>query len=146
MQTFLPYADFGKTAACLDWRRLGKQRVEAMQIWRLHREPVTRINFWRAHPAVRMWKGYEDALALYYNAIREEWIRRGYVNRMPRLPALCPEMPPWMGDERFHRSHQSNLLRKFEEHYAPFFPGVPDDLPYFWPVLLRGVEEPQELF
>ena len=28
MQTFLPYKDFGKTAKCLDYRRLGKQRVE----------------------------------------------------------------------------------------------------------------------
>jgi hypothetical protein len=32
LQTFLPYADFVKTAKCLDYRRLGKQRVEAFQI------------------------------------------------------------------------------------------------------------------
>lgn len=32
MQTFLPYADFSMSAKCLDYRRLGKQRVEAMQI------------------------------------------------------------------------------------------------------------------
>lgn len=33
MQTFLPYADFEKTAKCLDYKRLGKQRVEAWQIY-----------------------------------------------------------------------------------------------------------------
>lgn len=32
MQTFLPYKSFVKSAACLDMRRLGKQRVEAKQI------------------------------------------------------------------------------------------------------------------
>jgi len=35
MQTFLPYASFAKSAACLDNRRLGKQRVEAMQILKI---------------------------------------------------------------------------------------------------------------
>ena len=33
MQTFLPYSDFIKSAKCLDYRRLGKQRVEAWQIY-----------------------------------------------------------------------------------------------------------------
>ena len=32
MQTFLPYESFEKSAQTLDWRRLGKQRVEGMQI------------------------------------------------------------------------------------------------------------------
>mgnify|MGYP001181886526 FL=1 len=32
MQTFLPYESFRKSAEVLDWRRLGKQRVEGMQI------------------------------------------------------------------------------------------------------------------
>ena len=42
-------------------------------------------------------------------------------------------VPSWIGDDIFHRSHQSNLVRKFPEHYRPFFPDVPDDLPYVWP-------------
>lgn len=29
MQTFLPYPDFKKSAQCLDYRRLGKQRVDS---------------------------------------------------------------------------------------------------------------------
>ena len=32
MQTFLPFADFAETAAVLDHRRLGKQRIEVLQI------------------------------------------------------------------------------------------------------------------
>lgn len=33
MNTFLPYPEFDKSAACLDNKRLGKQRVEAWQIY-----------------------------------------------------------------------------------------------------------------
>lgn len=32
MQTFLPYKSFEQSAACLDNKRLGKQRVEVLQI------------------------------------------------------------------------------------------------------------------
>lgn len=32
MQTFLPYISFEESAACLDYRRLGKQRLEAKQL------------------------------------------------------------------------------------------------------------------
>lgn len=33
MQTFLPYADFAESASVLDQKRLGKQRVETLQIF-----------------------------------------------------------------------------------------------------------------
>ena len=32
MQTFLPYADFAQSAKVLDMKRLGKQRVEVLQL------------------------------------------------------------------------------------------------------------------
>ena len=51
MQTFLPYPDFTASAAALDPRRLGKQRVEALQVLR----GLTVAGYgWRHHPAVRM--------------------------------------------------------------------------------------------
>ena len=51
---------------------------------------------------------------------------------------LPPGEPPWwLGNEDFHRSHQSNLLRKDPVHYAIF--DVPDDLPYLWPMEEPGV-------
>lgn len=59
MMTFLPHEDFEKSAQSLDYRRLGKQRVEAMQIYNCLLKPTR----WKNHPAVLMWSGYEDALA-----------------------------------------------------------------------------------
>ena len=72
MQTFLPFADFAETARVLDGRRLGKQRVETLQILRALRVPGYG---WRHHPAVGMWAGYEEALARYGLQMCEE--RRG---------------------------------------------------------------------
>lgn len=62
MQSFLPYPDFARSARVLDDRRLGKQRVEALQIYRA----LTREKYgWRNHPAVLMWRSYDEALIAY---------------------------------------------------------------------------------
>ena len=63
MQTFLPYSNFKETASILDYRRLGKQRVEAMQII----NSIEKQTGWKHHPIVKMWEGYESALQLYFN-------------------------------------------------------------------------------
>ncbi len=142
MQTFLPYADFRETASVLDYRRLGKQRVEAFQIFRAMNGET---KGWRNHPAVLMWNGYETALALYAIAICDEWIARGYKDSMrPRFQQMLEDLgpalqtqttfPSWLGLEEFHKSHQSNLIRKFPEHYKPLWPDVPENLEYVWPV------------
>ena len=140
MQTFLPYADFDQTARTLDSRRLGKQRVEAFQILRGLSIP----DFgWRRHPAVRMWRGYEDALGLYMNACIREWIRRGYRNTLAFAETPDPALvapPPWLGDERLHASHRSNLLRKDPLYYGQFGWSEDAQLPYFWPVSPVGTE------
>lgn len=130
MQTFLPYADFRESAACLDPRRLGKQRVEAYQILRTLKG-ITRG--WRNHPAARMWEGHEAALGLYMNAMIDEWVLRGYQNNMAKARVTRARMPPWLGDEPLHASHRANLLRKQPEWYARF--GWTDDptLAYVWP-------------
>lgn len=90
MQTFLPVPDFGKSARILDWRRLGKQRLEPVIC-------IMAFSICRAssrHPAVRMWRGYEDALIDYGNKIILEWIDRGYVNNMLEHGIV---LPPWFG-------------------------------------------------
>ena len=150
MQTFLPDPDFEKTAALLDLRRLGKQRVEAMQILRA----LTRPTYgWKQHPAVLMWEGYEEALGAYAVAICREWCRRGHADTCeakilddltaaavaapPRSQAelgAVGALPPWLGDDAVHRSHRSALRRKDPAWYTDAFADVPDDLPYVWPV------------
>lgn len=134
MQTFLPYADLQESVRVLDYRRLGKQRVETFQVLNilLDRTPT---KGWRNHPVTRMWSGYESALQLYQNYTIQEWVNRGYKNNMQfeEILILSPQMPNWFGDEVFHRSHRSNLLRKDYEYYSQFF-DEPIDLEYSWPV------------
>ena len=141
MQTFLPYPNFTKTAKCLDYRRLGKQRVEAYQIFRVlmgwNKKNKHGKVAWANHPAVLMWEGYVPALGIYMNEMIGEWILRGYKNNMTMVfmhPNQVKEYPPWLGDEDFHNSHKSNLLRKDSEYYGKFNWGITDDLPYVWPV------------
>lgn len=134
MQTFLPYPDFAASAAALDSRRLGKQRVEAYQILRILRGEYAGRG-WRHHPAVAMWRGFEDALGLYMNAMIAEWVRRGYKNTMALYAAPAqPEMPPWLGDPALHAAYRSNLLRKAPDFYRQYGWTEPADLPYVWPV------------
>jgi hypothetical protein len=114
----------------LDWRRLGKQRVEARQILKT----LIVGGGWINHPAVKMWRGYESALIAYSNAAIMEWLRRGYRNTMEILPVECWLSPPWLGDLRFHASHRSNLLRKDPRYYGQFGWSEAPDLPYYWPV------------
>lgn len=134
MQTFLPYPDLLQSVKVLDYRRLGKQRVETFQVLNilLDRTPT---KGWRNHPVTRMWTGYEEALKLYQNFTIEEWIKRGYKNTMQleQLDYKRITLPPWFGNKDFHRSHRSNLLRKDYEYYSQYF-DEPADLEYYWPV------------
>ena len=131
MQTFLPYYGFYRCAQVLDYRRLGKQRLEAYQIYHFIRTGAG--GSYQRHPALLMWRGYEAALAQYYNAMRDEWIERGYNNTMPALNIGPGPMPPWLFDDRLTDSHRSNLLRKDPLWYGQFNWTVPNDLPYWWP-------------
>lgn len=134
MQTFLPYECFLESLQCLDYRRLGKQRVEAMQILRILRG-TSKSNAWINHPAVLMWEGYEEALTSYMNFCIDEWVWRGYKNSMQHGIILGPILyPPWLGDPDFHASHRSNLLRKDYDFYSKYNWTESLDLPYVWPV------------
>ena len=79
MQTFMPYTKYHKVAKTLDYRRLGKQRVEAMQTYN---QITTGKGGYPHHPINKMWEGYESSLADYTNAMITEWIARGYNNSM----------------------------------------------------------------
>ncbi|KOU08529.1 cytoplasmic protein [Streptomyces sp. NRRL F-5755] len=150
MQTFLPYPDFAASAAVLDARRLGKQRVETLQVLRGLTVPGYG---WRHHPAVRMWQGYEEALVRYGLEMCREWTEAGrrdtcattlatdFGAYRPRASIRsytelsdAGELPNWLGDPAFHRSHQSALVTKDPGHYRAYFPDVPEGVGYVWPV------------
>jgi Pyrimidine dimer DNA glycosylase len=149
VQTFLPFPDFAASAAALDDRRLGKQRVEALQVLRA----LTWTTYgWKHHPAVRMWVGCPDGIAAYGLAVCAEWTGRGRPDTCaatistdltaagrpaPRTQAELArhcELPEWLGDERVHRSHRSALVRKDPAFYGPLFPDADPEEDYFWPV------------
>ena len=132
MQTFLPYKNFSSSLKVLDWRRLGKQRVEAMQILNVLLDR-TETKGWRNHPITRMWEGYEPALQLYHNLCIEEWINRGYNNNMLLEDITEPIIyPDWLGNEKFHSSHRANLIRKDYGYYSQFNWKENSELPYVW--------------
>ncbi|MFV2020827.1 MSMEG_6728 family protein [Micromonospora sp. LOL_023] len=148
MQTFLPYPDFADCAAVLDPRRLGKQRVEALQVLRGLTVPGYG---WRHHPAVLMWRGHEEALVCYGLAICQAWTSGGRADtvasslrrelaaargvrqvREQALLAAAGDLPSWLGRPDLHLSHRSALLHKQPEYYRRWFGDLPA-LPYVWP-------------
>ena len=149
MQTFLPVADFDESARLLDSPRLGKQRVETLQVLRALELPDYG---WASHPVVTMWRGRTAGLVGYGRAMVREWRRRGFADTTDaQIAEFAPSaagrsqaelaaaglLPSWVGDEALHRSHRSNLIAKDPEFYRGRFTDLfgpePDDLPYVWP-------------
>lgn len=141
MQTFVPLADFHRSAKAMDLKRLGKQIIESQQIFKALSIPEYG---WKNHPATKMWDGHRLALVKYTKCFNQEWFKRrgshhgGYLNLLSIVTEMEIdyeefEMPEWWGREDVHESHKSNLIRKMPEHYGPMWPDVPDDLPYVWP-------------
>lgn len=159
MQTFTPYADFEASARALDTKRLGKQRVEVIQIVRALTTPGYG---WASHPAVLMWRGYEEALGRYGITMCDVWREKGFgdtcaatiaadlatigITQIRTYPELREgaALPPWLFDPEVQRSHQSSLVRKDPDHYRPLFPDVPDDILYVWPVRSPAVIEAEQ--
>ena len=158
MQTFVPSQDNATNARLLDNKRLNKQALEAWQILMTltkldpmgnHREPKGWVN----HPAVKMWRGHELALATYAMEMVTEWKSRGFnstlgdkisdtvsiASNMKRIDVYTVVNPQWMGNEDIHSSHRKALLVKDYEWYSQFGwaedPGYPPtEYEYIWPV------------
>ncbi|MBB2987768.1 MSMEG_6728 family protein [Terracoccus luteus] len=154
MQTFVPHVDFERSARALDVKRLGKQRVEVIQIVRALTVPGYA---WKNHPAVLMWRGHEEALGRYGLVMCDVWVDLGFddtcaativddlatagispVRTYDEL-AAAGALPPWLFDDDVRRSHRSALVRKDADHYRPQFPDVPDDVEYVWTVRSEAV-------
>lgn len=130
VNTFVPFADISKCARALDYRRLGKQRCEAYQLWRAL---MGITKGWVNHPATLMWKGHTCFLAMYCNIMIDEWVDRGYRNFMSKLPHCKNPRPPWWwGWEPIHKSHQASLNRKKPDYYT-FEVGSYENFGYVWP-------------
>mmetsp|Transcript_19530 Transcript_19530/g.44891 ORF Transcript_19530/g.44891 Transcript_19530/m.44891 type:complete len:258 (+) Transcript_19530:198-971(+) len=91
-----------------------------------------------------MWKGFEDLLVNYVNAMLREWARRGKKNDMLRpgdavlglQERPSPRVPPWLGEELLHACHRDALMAKLPEHYGQFGwaeTGSAYDGSYLWP-------------
>ena len=141
MQTFLPSPSYTESARMLDYKRLGKQRVEAKQILLAMGKTS---GGWRNHPATKMWRGHEIELCTYALAMCTEWVRRGYKDTLTpffqdaqdqyEFDGRNANPPDWLGDEDVHASHRSNLLRKDAAYYSQFGWSEPSNLEYVWPV------------
>lgn len=134
MQTFVPYPDFQQSAATLDRQRLGKQRVETLQLLRAINGET---KGWVNHPAAKMWADHVEALVAYGVAICQEWINRGYKDTckekiLAYSRGNSMQLPPWLGNDKVHASHRSNLLRKDPDYYGQFGWTETPDLPYVW--------------
>lgn len=134
MQTFLAYPVYRSSARCLDKQRLWKQVVESKQ---MHNTLTGLSQGWKNHPATLMWKGHEESLFQYFQVMLEESINRGIKVKAYTLQKEIIEkeiVPPyWLGNQAFHASHRSNLLRKNPEWYSKFGWQEPNNLPYIWP-------------
>ena len=148
MQTFLAFPLFEKAAKILDRQRLGKQRVECLQILQCLTEE--RVG-WKNHPCVKMWAGHEKSLAVYGLYICNEWIKRGYKDTcFGKIQKFIPnyvfrefnfieyfkkiESPSWLGDNKFHSTHRAALLYKNFDYYKQFGWTEKPELNYIWPV------------
>ena len=141
IQTFLPHPNFEESAKVLDYRRLGKQRIETKQILNAL---LGKSKGWINHPITKAWKGYERALIRYGIAICKEWRNRGYKDKQLDWFLIKwdefaedinkdPSMPKWFGNYKFHSSHRAALLYKFPEYYQQFGWTEKPELNYFWP-------------
>lgn len=140
MQTFLPYADFTKSAKALDSKRLNKQILECYQILNVLYNDDPRAG-WRNHPAVKMWRGHEGALYNYTLHMVSEARDRGIKTDKNEANLLMianqrsstwnEKLPSWFGDKekisRVTTTHKANLYRKDPYYYYDFNSSVVDN-------------------
>lgn len=148
VNTFVLHPDLWVNAKLIDNERLGKQRMEAMQI--LDVLLGNGKKGWHYHPATNMWRGYEPFLKLYINSIIKEWVRRGFDNGYELFVITEDIIEPWWWRAKtIHFTHQANLYLKMPYYYGDLktklninIPTIFDDdetfyyytqLGYIWP-------------
>ena len=148
MQTFLPYSNFYESAKVLDQKRLGKQRVEVLQLLNSIKASKEDRPYkgWKNHPCRKMWYmgpdyDYANALVEYGLDVCIAWKERGYKDTcFDKIAAhydsnKAIEYPEWLGREDIHQSHRSMLIQKEKSWYRDLWPTEKDNLEYIWPNL-----------
>lgn len=145
MQTFLSEPTFADSVAVLDKVRLQCQYKEGWQILdAIAKTPDGggsrvdgKVPFASNHPATNQWRGHENQLYQYLEAVRIELDRRGVKTdtlRWKLAETLASNMqwvlddkrvmPGWWTNEwdrdRLMTTHRANLYRKDEIHYADY--------------------------
>jgi hypothetical protein len=153
MQTFLPYTNFKEVASELDSKRLNKQILECYQILNVLSNPSPTAG-WRNHPAVKMWRGYEQALFKYAMTMVSEADARSIrtEKNVANLQRLRKErsfdwgkdLPQWLNNKAVMRrvttTHKANLYKKAPELYPQYVSAVSskdnkpccDTCQYYW--------------
>jgi hypothetical protein len=104
----------------LDYRRLGKQRVEAKQIIDVIEK---KSGGWYDHPVTKMWINNVEALKYYFNCCVDEWSKRGYKNTMEKFVFDSEineaDILPWFyKNKQIQNCYKASLLRKNTEYYT----------------------------
>ena len=161
MKTFLPIrlATFKDSVYAslnaLDNARLGKQRVETYQLYRILRG-IDGQSKWRFHPASIQWRGYHEALGLYLVASLEVWgsrlskagipmsnermsenVKRFRIGIDPKTNEAYDwdtvSLPWWWSCDAIFNSDAASLYRKDKKHYADYKQYDEQYAEYVWP-------------
>lgn len=162
MQTFITVAtrDYREIAKTLDNKRLNKQALEAWQILMTLTELDPKGDYrkprgWVNHPAVRMWRGHENALYMYLLDMVDEWKSRGFKSTIAEKAQSTMQVawenhlvghdanpPAWFTKKNLDvitSTHRQALLVKDYSWYSQFHwpedTGIePKEYEYVWPV------------
>lgn len=118
----------------LDNKRLGKQRVEGLQLI----NAILSGKAWSKHPAAVMWGDCIYGLVHYTRLCCRVWKSRGFQDTVESKLSNFPDIHdlPWWANESILtdiiQSHRANLIRKEPTYYGRFWSEDPR-LPYIWP-------------
>ena len=133
MQVFHPYKSALKSIQCLDNSRMGKQRLECIQILLANNNIDTEWEVPKSvppHKNVVLWKNYSGYLFYYLGILLNEWEDRGMKNfvcrgmyeKLRNIYGLQENTKrPRFIDNKFIQTQRLSLLNKKMEHYYKFF-------------------------
>jgi hypothetical protein len=119
MKILFPKSSILGSVRTLDNKTLDRQRADAYRVLKILRNPNHPSNLL---PIVKMWKGCETVLNIYFNMCCQEYVRRGFRNGLSTIRVNIGNLnwPSWFGDDKIHSSHRSYLLYVNPEYYAQY--------------------------